>query len=114
MSLTFIALGEKLPAGSIEFVGNNQLKLNLTLLTEDSSLTPQSSCVETVVKLMQGLAALTEQVNQDRAAENPPLDPVEFASEDLTGTPQQPVYEFMVKVAVNTANFSENLVDPTI
>ncbi|PHJ54498.1 hypothetical protein VF14_35230 [Nostoc linckia z18] len=113
MSLTFTALGEKLPAGSIEFVGNNQLKLNFTLVTGDSTLTPNSSCVEAVSKLMRGLAALTEQVNDDRAAANPPQSPIEFASSTLTGTPAQPKYVFTVEVAVDTSQFPDNLIDPT-
>ncbi|MBD2435820.1 hypothetical protein [Nostoc sp. FACHB-110] len=113
MSLTFTALGEKLPAGSIEFVGNNQLKLNFTLLAADSTLTPDSSCVEGVVKLLQGLAELTNQINEDRATANPPQEPITFASQTLQGTPSQPEYKFEVKIKVNTANFIENLVDPT-
>lgn len=113
MSLTFAALGEKLPAGSIEFVGNNQLKINLTLVTGDSTLTPQSSCVEAISKLMRGLAALTEQINTARAAANPPQSPIEFADEALTGTPAQPKYIFTVEVAVDTSQFPDNLVDPT-
>lgn len=113
MNLTFEALGEKLPAGSVEFVGNNQLKINLTLVSEDTSLTPQSSCVEAISKLMRGLAALTEQVNSDRAAANPPQEAIDFASETLTGTPAQPKYVFTVEVAVNTQTFADNLVDPT-
>lgn len=114
MSLTFEALGEKLPAGSVEFVGNNQLKVNMTLLAEDTTLTPQSSCVEAISKLMRGLSALTEQVNSDRAAANPPLEPIDFASETLTGTPAQPKYVFTVEVAVDTSQFPDNLVDPSV
>jgi hypothetical protein len=114
MSLTFEALGEKLPGGSVEFVGNNQLKINLTLVTGDSTLTPQSSCVEAISKLMRGLAAMTMQINSDRAAANPPQSPIEFASESLTGTPAQPKYVFTVEVAVNTSRFPDNLVDPTV
>ncbi|MFN6450543.1 MAG: hypothetical protein RMX59_035150 [Nostoc sp. DedSLP05] len=112
MSLTFEDLAAKLPAGSVEFVGNNQVKINFSQLTGDS-INLQSSCVKGVVRLMQGLAALTDQENEDRAAVNPPLTPIEFASQTLQGTPQQPEYLFEVAVKVNTANFVDNLVDPT-
>lgn len=114
MSLTFNALGEKLPAGSVEFVGNNQLKINMTLVAGDSALTPESSCVEAVSKLMRGLSALTAQVNTDRADANPPQSSIKFATEALTGSPSQPKYVFTVEVAVDTTQFPDNLVDPTL
>lgn len=111
-SLDYSALSEKLPAGSIEFVGNNQLKLNLSLLTESgSTLTTEASCVKGVVKFLQGLSALTTQVNEARIAAN--LPPIQFASQQLTGTPEAPEYEFTVRVKVDTALFVDNLDDPT-
>lgn len=110
--LSYSALSEKLPAGSIEFVGNNQLKLNLSLLTESgSTLTTEVSSVKAVVKLMQGLAALTNQVNEARIAAN--LPPIQFVSQQLTGTPEAPEFEFTVRVKVDTALFIDNLDDPT-
>ena len=113
MSLTFENLGEKLAPGAIEFVGNNQLKINVTQTTGDNELTPQSSLVEPIAKLLQGLAELTTQINEDRANNNPPLPPITFASQSLTGTPSQPKYLFTVEIAVDTSQFSSNLVDPT-
>jgi hypothetical protein len=59
-----------LPPGSIEFVGNNQLKLNFSQLTGEI-LSFESSCVEPIVKLMQKLADLTTVINAARASENP-------------------------------------------
>jgi hypothetical protein len=112
MTLTFTRLGEKLPAGVIEFVGNNQVKLNFSLLS-NNPLTLDSSFVQVAVKLLQGLAELTDEINLERANHNPPLAPIEFASQQLTGTPQQPIYQFVVQVAVNKGSFANNLVDPT-
>lgn len=112
MSLTFENLATYLPAGVIEFVGNNQLKLNLTLLTGQPLLL-ESSCVETVTKLMHGLATFTSAINQARLESNPPKQLIKFVEEDLTGTPEKPEYEFKVKVAVQTTQFINNLVDPT-
>lgn len=110
--LDYAALSEKLPAGSIEFVGNNQLKLNLSLLTESgSTLTTETSSVKGVVRLLQGLSQLTNQVNETRIAAN--LPPIQFASQQLTGTPEAPEYEFTVRVKVDTALFIDNLDDPT-
>lgn len=112
MSLTFQALSDMLPPGSIEFVGNNQLKLNFTQLTGEA-LTFETSCVEAVVKLMQKLADLTTAVNTARASENPSKAPITFASKDLVGTPDAPEFEFTIRVAVDTTQFANNLIDPT-
>ena len=111
-SLSYTALAEKLPAGSIEFVGNNQVKLNFSAITESgSNLTTNDSCVKGIVKLLQSLAALTNQVNEDRTSADLPL--IQFVSQQLTGTPSAPEYEFTVRVKVDTALFVDNLDDPT-
>ncbi|MEH2124171.1 hypothetical protein [Nostoc sp.] len=109
-TLSFSALSEKLAAGAIEFVGNNQVKLNFNLATADN-LTLNTSCVKGIVKLMQALSALTEQVNESRIAVN--LPPIQFASQQITGTPEAPEFEFTVRVKVDTALFVDNLDDPT-
>lgn len=110
-TLSYTALAEKLPTGSIEFVGNNQVKLNLSLATAGANLTLNSSCVKGIVKLMQALSALTDQVNEARINAN--LPPIQFVSQQLTGTAEAPEYEFTVRVKVDTALFIDNLDDPT-
>lgn len=110
--LSYTALSEKLPAGSIEFVGNNQVKANFSQITESGiNLTLESSFVEGVVKFLEALASLTNQVNEQRIQDN--LPPVEFCSKTLTGTPEQPEYEFKIMVKVDTSHFADNLDDPT-
>lgn len=111
-ALSYSALAEKLPAGAIEFVGNNQVKINFSLATDSgASLNLDSSCVKGVVKLMQALSALTEQINEARTEAN--LSPILFCTQQLTGTPEAPEYQFTVRVKVDTAQFIENLDDPT-
>ena len=112
MSLTFQALADMLPSGSIEFVGNNQLKLNFSQLTNET-LTFESSLIESIVKLMQKLADLTTAVNSTRASKNPSKPPIIFASKDLIGTPDAPEFEFTIRAAVDTSQFANNLIDPT-
>ncbi len=114
MTLSFQSLADKLPPGAIEFVGNNQLKLNFSQLTGDEELGFESSFVEGVVQFLQGLASLTDQINEERAALNPPLPPIEFVTQQLVGTPSQPKYQFTVEVAIDTKAFTSNLVDPTV
>ncbi|MEH2128897.1 hypothetical protein [Nostoc sp.] len=109
-TLSFSALSEKLAAGAIEFVGNNQVKLNFNLATADN-LTLNTSCVKGIVKLMQALSALTDQVNESRISAN--LPPIQFTSQQITGTPEAPEFEFTVRVKVDTALFVDNLDDPT-
>ncbi|WP_414620325.1 hypothetical protein [Calothrix sp. CCY 0018] len=109
-TLSYQALGEALPPGSIEFVGNNQLKANFSQIT-GNDLSLESSSIEGIVKLLRGIAKLTDQVNEARI--NQDLDPIEFASEMLAGTAEQPEYHFLIKVKVDTALFPDNLDDPT-
>lgn len=113
MSITFQSLSDELPPGTIEFVGNNQLKLNFSQLTGDN-LTLESSCVQAIVKLLQSLASLTQKINLSREEATPPLPAIDFASSLLNGTPQQPKYEFTIKVKVDNSQFINNLVDPTV
>lgn len=114
MSLTFQALADILPAAAVEFVGNNQLKINFSQLTGDQDLNFDSSLVKGVVQLLQGLAKLTDQINQQRASQTPPLPSINFVSQELEGTPQKPKYVFTLEVAVDTKAFVSSLVDPTI
>lgn len=109
MTLSYEALGENLPPGSIEFVGNNQLKVNFSQMVDTPN--PETSCVKGVVRLLQGLSELTDKVNETRINQNN-LPPIEFVSQILTGTPEQPEYQFTVRVKVDTALFIDNLKDP--
>lgn len=112
MTITFQNLADKLAPGAIEFVGNNQLKVNFSQLTGDT-LTFDSSCIKAIVKLMEGLSELTNEINSQRANQNPPLLPIDFVSQQIVGSPQEPKYQFVLQIAVDTASFSNNLVDPT-
>ncbi|MFK0732082.1 MAG: hypothetical protein ACFKPT_13870 [Gloeotrichia echinulata GP01] len=108
--LTFQALQDKLPAGSIEFVGNNQVKINMNMVT-GNNLTLESSIIEGIVKLLNGLSMLTDAINAQLIASNSP--PIQFASQELVGTPAQPEYRFEVKADVDTSLFLVNIKDPT-
>lgn len=112
MNLTFQDLADILPPGTIEFVGDNQLKLNFSQLTGDT-LSFQSSCVEAIAKLMQKLADLTTKVNSARAKESPSKPPIVFVRKDLIGSPDAPEFEFSLRVAIDTSQFVNNLIDPT-
>lgn len=113
MQLTFEDLVTQLPAGSIEFVGNNQLKFNFSQITGDNNLTLQSSVIEGVAKFLQSLAGLTVSINEERALSNPPKEPITFASKSFEGTPEKPEILYEIRIAINPATFVENLFDPT-
>lgn len=112
MQLTFEDLATLLPPGCIEFIGNNQLKLNLTQLTGEQ-LTIESSLLETIVKLLDALAQLTSEINESRIQAIPPKSRIKFVDKDFDGTPANPEVVFDCRFAINTASFSNNLVDPT-
>ncbi|MBC7971538.1 MAG: hypothetical protein H7Z11_15690 [Verrucomicrobia bacterium] len=113
MALTYDNLAEHLPPSSIEFVGANQLKLNLSQLTERDDLSTVSPLLEGVAALLDGLAALTSAVNQQRTEAEPSLTPIVFVGKQLVGTISEPIYRFTVDLKVNQAVFLDNLLDPT-
>ncbi|NES22073.1 MAG: hypothetical protein F6K41_24905 [Symploca sp. SIO3E6] len=110
MQLTFTDLLEKLPPDSVEFVGDNQFKLNLTQITGEE-LGFDSSVVEPITKLLDALVKLTQSINDEKLMNDE--DSIKFASKDIVGTPEKPMYEYIVRVDVNPNSFLENLVDPT-
>lgn len=112
MKLTFEDLATKLPAGSIEIVGNNQLKVNFTQIT-GNQLTLQSSLVEGIAEFLQSLVALTESINEEHKALSPSKEVITFASKTFNGTPESPEMVFECRIAINPATFLENLFDPT-
>lgn len=113
MSLTYDDLAEHLPPSSVEFVGANQLKINLSQLLERDDLTTASPIIEGVATLLDGLSALTVAVNEQRIAAEPSLAPITFVSKQLVGSIAEPVYRFVVDLKVNQAVFLDNLLDPT-
>ena len=108
--ITFNQLASFLPAGSIEFVGNNQVKINFSQLTGDT-LSLDSSCVKGIVKLLKGLAALTASINAFREAATPPLPTIDFVSDQLVGTSDNPRIQLVTEVQINTSSFVDNLID---
>lgn len=113
MQLTFEDLATQLPAGSIEFVGNNQLKINFSQITGDNNLTLQSSVIEPAAKYLQSLVDLTTVINEERMSSNPLKEPITFASKTFEGTPEKPEILYEIRFAINPVTFIENLFDPT-
>ncbi len=113
MQLTHQDLATQLPASSIEFVGNNQLKYNYSQITGENNLTLESSLVESTAKHLQALVDLTTAINEERMLSNPPKEAITFASKSFEGTPEKPEILYEIRIAINPATFVENLFDPT-
>jgi len=111
--ITFNSLSTYFPAGSFEFVGNSQVKLNISAMTGDS-LTLDSEAIKAIYTILDSLVTATNGINSDRAAQTPPLAPVTLASKVLTGTVAQPGYEYKVDFIVDSSTFLNNLKDPTV
>lgn len=110
--LTYQDFMEHVPPNTIEFVGQNQLKLNFNQLT-GKELNPNEALIEGTAKFMQALVALTDAINEDRAKADPPLPPITFASRELEGSIEQPIFRYTVDLQVNASAFMDNLLDPT-
>jgi len=109
--ITFTQLAQFLPPGSVEFIGNNQVKINFSQLTGDT-LNLDASCVKGIVKLSKGLASLTASINTSREAATPPLPTIDFVSEHLVGSSENPMVHFITEVQIDTSSFVNNLIDP--
>lgn len=110
--LTYQSLNDHIPPNTIEFVGQNQLKLNFNQLT-GKELDPNAALVEGVAQFMQALVELTNAINEERALATPPLPPITFASKELEGSIDQPIFRYVVDLRVNSEAFMNNLLDPT-
>lgn len=112
MTLTFQDLAAMMPPGSIEFVGNNQLKINFSQLS-GQELALDSSCIESFVKLMMELSKVTDTINGNRLKETPAKPPIIFVSRDLVGSADAPEFEFILRAKIDVNAFTDNLIDPT-
>jgi hypothetical protein len=111
--ITYSAIAAYLPASSLEFVGNNQVKFNLNQITGDS-LTPDASAIKGTLKILEALAQLTIAINTARATANPPLPPIELCEKHLAGTVDAPTFQYVVVVGIDPQSFINNVVDPTV
>jgi hypothetical protein len=111
--LDFLTLQDAFPPGSIEFVGNNQVKLNFNALTS-KSLELNSPAVSAIALLLQRLVELTDSINAERAEASPPQPPITFVSKTVVGTPSAPIFRFTVDLVVDQSALFDNLIDPTV
>lgn len=106
--LTLNDLSEFLPEGSLGTDGT----LSFAVLSE-KEFEPESSCIEPIVRFLDKLADFTNHVNDLRRQDNPSKSPIIFVSKDLVGTSDAPELEFTIRVAIDTKQFVNNLIDPT-
>lgn len=112
--LIYQRLATHLPAGSIEFVGNNQVKINCSALTGDN-IDLSSSFVEALAKLLRGAAILNDEINNERQQQG--KQPINFVEQSIQsyGDSQKQIASmtFSCSIQVNTSSYIENLVDPS-
>lgn len=112
--LTFERLAAQLPPGSIEFVGNNQVKINCSILTGDT-INLSSSIVETLAKLLRGAATLNDEINVERQQLG--KNSINFVEQNIQSygdsQNQSASMSFTCSIQVNTATYIENLIDPS-
>lgn len=111
--ITYSAIAAYLPPSSLEFVGNNQVKLNFNQITGDN-LTVDASAVKGILKILEALTQFTTDTNTARATANPPLSPIHLCEKHLAGTPDAPIFQYTVTVGINPQSFINNVIDPTV
>lgn len=112
--LTFERLATQLPAGSIEFVGNNQVKINCSILTGDD-INLSSSIVETFAKLLRSAATLNDEINNERQQLG--KSPINFVEQMIQSygdsQNQTALMSFTCSIQINSNSYIENLIDPS-
>ncbi|MEH2467516.1 hypothetical protein [Nostoc sp.] len=111
--ITYSQIAAYLPTSSVEFVGNNQVKLNLNQITGDS-LTLDAGAIKGILKFLEALSQMTIAINTARAAANPPLPPIELCEKHLAGTVDAPTFQYVVVVGIDPNSFINNVIDPTV
>lgn len=104
---TFNNLSNKLRANSIELVSPNFVKANFNEVTGDS-LTLESSCIESIAKILDALADLTIAENDSRTNNN--QNHIDFVSKSYGS---DGVMIFTVVIQTDTATHLDNVIDPT-
>lgn len=113
--LSFERLATQLPPGSIEFVGNNQVKINCSVLTGES-ITLSSSIVESLAKLLRSIATLNDEINIERQQLG--RQPINFVKQSIQsfGNSENMIasMSFNCLMTISTNSYIDNLVDPSV
>lgn len=105
-------LGAKLPELTITWRGFGQPTLiDLNRLTGDE-VTPESPCLEPVVKLLEGLFQLQQTMNAERMEQDKPALHVIARTVEVSAN-NNPMYVYTLNVEINAQAALNNLVDPT-
>jgi len=97
--LNLDSLRGKLPEEALFYRGDGtDWMLNLSRLTDDV-LAPESDFIEPFANLLQAVAEVVADVNEQRAAQTPPLAPIAFVNKTIaTSSRGNPVHEFTIRI----------------
>lgn len=112
-TLSIAGLTQKLPDEAITWAGFGEpVRMNISLLTGEA-LTPESSALELIIKLLSGLYQLQTAVNITRLAAA--LEPITLVTRMVDGgVSGNPVISFTVAVEIDLNASLNNLIDPTV
>jgi hypothetical protein len=111
--ITFAALTESMPPEALRWEGfSTPLFLNLNAITGDE-LTPESSPLEALGRLLDALHQLQNQINQTRATQFPPLPPIQLVTKMIDGNANgNPVFSWTLSIEVDAAQSLNAPVNP--
>lgn len=110
MSISYLDLAARLPVGTFDAPATDQLLFNFGLLEPSS---PSDSMVKALAEFLNALATLTDEINESRAKQNPPLKPLDFCTKSYVGTTEAPKLQYTLVFPVDVDSFVNNVVDPT-
>lgn len=112
MTMNIAGLGQKLPDEAITWAGfGDPVRLNFSLLT-GQDLTPESSALEPMAKLLNALYQLQTTTNQTRVLAG--LVPIAVISRSVdTAANGNPIVNMTIALEIDLNASLDNLIDPT-
>lgn len=111
--MNIAGLSQKLPDEAITWAGFGEpVRMNVTLLTGEA-MTPESSALEPVIKLLSALNQQQVALNVIRVAGG--LEPISAVTRSVTTNEKgNPVVTFALSLEIDLNAALDNLIDPTV
>lgn len=112
-TLDFASLQQVLPDSSMSWAGfGAPLNLNLTAVTQNNELTPESLLLEAFGRLLDALVELQSTINQERSIASPPQSPINVIEKSISSHNGNPVFQWAVQIEVAASSSLNDPINP--
>lgn len=108
--ISYLDFAAHLPLGAFDAPTSDELLFNFALLEPS---TPSDSMIKGLAHFLDALHHCNVRINEERASQNPPLQPIFFCVKSHTGSPQSPNIQYSITFPVDSQGFVGIVTDPT-